>query len=137
MFNSSRPLIIGHRGSPGLFPEHTHASYSNAYVENVDFVELDLQITKDGHLVISHDAFLKATTNILDYADLYADKMCNFDLNPEYDLVCDNDYLIRNFTLVEIKTLRRNQRFAIRNQDLNGLFPMVTLEETIDLMLKL
>ena len=41
-FNSSRPLILGHRGSPGLFPEHTHGSYSNAYTAEVDFVELDL-----------------------------------------------------------------------------------------------
>jgi glycerophosphoryl diester phosphodiesterase len=42
LYNKTRPLLIGHRGTPGLFPEHTHASYSNAYVENADFVELDL-----------------------------------------------------------------------------------------------
>jgi len=42
LYNKTRPLLIGHRGTPGIFPEHTHASYSNAYVENADFVELDL-----------------------------------------------------------------------------------------------
>ena len=51
----------------GIFPEHTRPSYSSAYTEGVDFVELDLQITKDGHFVTSHDPCLKETTNIEDF----------------------------------------------------------------------
>ena len=41
-YNNSRPLVIGHRGSPGNFPEHTEVSYSDAYLSECDFIELDL-----------------------------------------------------------------------------------------------
>ena len=115
--NHTRPLILGHRGSPGLFPEHSHASYSNAYVENVDFVELDLQLTKDGHIVTNHDPFLKDTTNIEEYKDKYKDRMGGWDYRPTYGNVYKDDWLIRNFTLAELKQLRRKQRYSIRNHD--------------------
>jgi glycerophosphoryl diester phosphodiesterase len=137
MFNESRPLILGHRGSPGLFPEHTHGSYSNAFTEEVDFVELDLQMTKDGHLVTSHDPCLKDTTDIEKYATKYADREGSWDFNALYGSHYNNDWLIRDFTLAELKTLRRNQRYSFRNHDLDGLFDIMTLEETIELMFKL
>ena len=135
--NETYPLILGHRGSTGLFPEHSHASYSAAYNEEVDFVELDLQLTKDGYLVTSHDPFLKETTDILKYKDKYIDRMGGWDYRPVYGNVYTDDFLIRNFTLAELKQLRRNQRYAIRNQDLNGIFEIMTLEETIELMFQL
>jgi len=40
--NSSRPLVLAHRGDSGAFPEHTYAAYSSAYVQGADFVELDI-----------------------------------------------------------------------------------------------
>ena len=46
--NESRPLVIAHRGDMGAFPEHTFGAYSSAYISGVDFVELDIQISKDG-----------------------------------------------------------------------------------------
>ena len=46
--NESRPLVIAHRGDMGAFPEHTYGAYSSAYISGVDFVELDIQISKDG-----------------------------------------------------------------------------------------
>jgi glycerophosphoryl diester phosphodiesterase len=58
------PLVIAHRGAMGVFPEHTNGSYSSAYMEGVDFVELDLQITKDGQLITSHDPTLKDVSDI-------------------------------------------------------------------------
>ena len=48
MRNESRPLVLAHRGDMGAFPEHTYGAYSSAYISGVDFVELDIQISKDG-----------------------------------------------------------------------------------------
>jgi len=37
-----RPLVVGHRGSLGHFPEHTLAGYTDAWLLGADWVELDL-----------------------------------------------------------------------------------------------
>lgn len=48
-------VVIAHRGSHLKFPENTLAAYEDAIKEGVDYVEIDLRTTKDGHLVIMHD----------------------------------------------------------------------------------
>lgn len=57
-YRRDRPLVIAHRGSAGHFPEHSLGSYSDAFFGGADFIEVDLQVTKDGHLVAHHDAEL-------------------------------------------------------------------------------
>ena len=91
-------------------------------------------MTKDGHLVTSHDPCLKATTNILDYAAEYADRVGTWSFEPAYDNDCTDDYLIREFTLEELKGLRRRQRYSTRNTDLDDLFQIMTFEEVIEQM---
>jgi len=46
--------------------------------------------------------------------------------------VYTDDWLIHDFTLAELKEFRRIQRYSIRNQDFNGLFQIMTLEEVIE-----
>jgi glycerophosphoryl diester phosphodiesterase len=41
-----RPFIIGHRGTPAFFPEHSPASYLLAIESGADFVECDVVLTK-------------------------------------------------------------------------------------------
>jgi glycerophosphoryl diester phosphodiesterase len=105
--NETRPLVIGHRGSTGLFPEHTHASYSAAYNEGVDFVEIDIQITKDGHLVCNHDPTLSESTNIEEYAEKYKDRRGTWYFPFPYDDEYRDNFLIHDFTLAELKELKR------------------------------
>jgi len=62
---------VSHRGSSGTFPEHTEGAYTDCYFQGADFVELDVQLTKDGVLVINHDPTLKDTINIGDYEFLF------------------------------------------------------------------
>src|SRR5262245_29913588 len=50
-----KPLLVAHRGASGYAPEHTLAAYQLAIEQGADFVEQDLQITKDGHFVCLHD----------------------------------------------------------------------------------
>lgn len=54
-------LNIGHRGASGSAPEHTIASYDLALELGADYIEQDLQLTKDGVLVVMHDATLDRT----------------------------------------------------------------------------
>lgn len=48
--------IIGHRGAAGLAPENTRASFKAAINAGADWIEFDVRATKDGRVVLSHDA---------------------------------------------------------------------------------
>lgn len=56
-------LNIGHRGAAGHAPENTLASVEKAISLGADLVEVDVQRTSDGHLVIIHDKRVGRTTN--------------------------------------------------------------------------
>lgn len=86
--NGAAPIIIAHRGASGYLPEHTLAGYELAAKMGVDYIEPDLQFTKDGELVAIHDTTLTRTTDV---ADKFAQR--------------DGDYRVADFTLAEIKTL--------------------------------
>src|SRR5262245_14811248 len=45
---SNKKILIAHRGASGYAPEHTAEAYRLAIEQGADFVEQDLQITKDG-----------------------------------------------------------------------------------------
>lgn len=54
-------LNIGHRGASGHVPEHTIEAYDLALEQGADYIEIDLQMTKDGVLVALHDKTLNRT----------------------------------------------------------------------------
>lgn len=59
---SNGPVInIGHRGASGYSPEHTFAAYDLALEQGADYIEQDLQMTKDRVLVALHDSTLNRT----------------------------------------------------------------------------
>lgn len=49
--------VQAHRGGAGLWPENTLTSMTNAVLMGVNTLELDLQVSKDGQIVVSHDAY--------------------------------------------------------------------------------
>ena len=55
--------IFAHRGSKGTHPENTLASFKEAVRVGSDGIELDVHLTKDGHLVVIHDETIDRTTN--------------------------------------------------------------------------
>lgn len=55
--------IIGHRGAAGYEPENTLLSFEKAIDIGVDWIELDLRRSVDGHLVVIHDDTVDRTTN--------------------------------------------------------------------------
>ena len=54
-------LNVGHRGASGYAPEHTIPAYDLALKLGADYIEQDLQLTKDGVLVVLHDETLDRT----------------------------------------------------------------------------
>ncbi|KAB2972177.1 glycerophosphodiester phosphodiesterase [Streptomyces sp. SS1-1] len=61
---AERPTVIAHRGASSYAPENTLASVDKAAGLGVEWVENDVQRTKDGELVVIHDDNLKRTTDV-------------------------------------------------------------------------
>jgi glycerophosphoryl diester phosphodiesterase len=56
------PHLFGHRGASGEAPENTLESFELAWSQGVPFLEMDCHGTKDGEIVVMHDAELDRTT---------------------------------------------------------------------------
>ncbi|MBJ8108322.1 glycerophosphodiester phosphodiesterase [Bacillus cereus group sp. N6] len=54
---------IAHRGASAYAPEHTISAYKLGQQLRGDYIEMDLQMTKDGYLVAMHDETINRTTN--------------------------------------------------------------------------
>ena len=57
-----RPVIIAHRGSSHAAPENTMAAFRRAADEGAEMIELDVRMSRDGHLVVHHDRRLGRTS---------------------------------------------------------------------------
>lgn len=100
-----RPTLIAHRGASADAPEHTLAAYELALKHGADFVEPDLQLTKDGILVCLHDTSLERTTDV---AKVYPNRAREQDGKKTWP--------VADFTLAEIQSLDagswKSPRFA-------------------------
>lgn len=90
----TRPTNIAHRGASADAPEHTLAAYQLALKYGADYVEPDLQLTKDGVLVCLHDTSLERTTNV---AAVFPDRAKTVRGRKTWP--------VADFTLAEVQTL--------------------------------
>jgi glycerophosphoryl diester phosphodiesterase len=89
-------LLIAHRGASAYAPEHTLTAYRLAIVQDADYVEQDLAVTRDGVLICLHDDSLERTTNVEEI----------FPLRATIDAVTGRrQWLAVDFTLAEVKQL--------------------------------
>ncbi|HEX2946162.1 MAG TPA: glycerophosphodiester phosphodiesterase [Clostridia bacterium] len=58
-----KPIIIAHRGASKLAPENTMASFKKALQLGTGGIELDVHLSSDGHLMVTHDEQLERTSN--------------------------------------------------------------------------
>lgn len=58
------PFIVAHRGYSSVFPENTLAAFAGALDIGVDYIELDVQLSRDGQVIVMHDDSLKRTTGV-------------------------------------------------------------------------
>ncbi len=80
-----RTMVWAHRGASGYAPENTLAAFQKAIDLKADGIELDVQMTKDGQLVIIHDETVNR--------------------------VSDGKGEVKNFTYEEIKRLNVNKKY--------------------------
>ncbi len=107
--NPNKLLNVAHRGASGFAPEHTIASYKLGEEMQGDFIEIDLQMTKDGKLIAMHDESVDRTTN--------------------------GTGLVKNYTLQQLKELDAGSWFNEKNPNkANPAYEGIkvpTLEEVI------
>ena len=60
----SRPFTIAHRGASAYAPENTVPAFTLGADQGAEFVEIDIQLTRDGHIVVLHDLTLERTTDV-------------------------------------------------------------------------
>jgi glycerophosphoryl diester phosphodiesterase len=112
-------ILVAHRGASAYAPEHTLAAYRLAIAQGADFVEQDLQITRDGVLVCLHDATLERTTDV---EEVFPDRARLVDGKPRW--------FVADFTLPEIRRLDAGAWFS--PQFAGARVP--TWQEAIDLI---
>ncbi|WGL18143.1 glycerophosphodiester phosphodiesterase [Microbulbifer bruguierae] len=93
------PIVIAHRGASGYLPEHTLEAKTLAYAMKVDYIEQDLVMSKDNHLIVMHDIHLDGVTDV---ADRYPNRARE-----------DGHYYTIDFTLPELKQLQVTGPFAL------------------------
>ena len=126
-----QPLVIAHRGASGERPEHTRAAYELAIAQGADFIEPDLVMTRDGHLVARHENEIGGTTDVADHPE-FADRQTT----KTIDGLETTGWFTEDFTLAELKTLRARERLPrLRpaNTAFNGVDPILTFAEVIAL----
>ena len=62
-FRSPTPLIIAHRGASVDAPENTLTAFTLALEQGAQGIELDVQLSADGHPIVIHDNTVDRTTN--------------------------------------------------------------------------
>lgn len=100
-----KPIVIAHRGASGERPEHTLLAYGLAIEQGCDFIEPDLVVTKDGHLVVRHENEIGGTTDVASRPEFAARKA-----TKTIDGESLTGWFTEDFTLAEIKTLRARER---------------------------
>lgn len=96
--------IFAHRGASALRPENTLPAFAEAVRSGTDGIELDVQLTKDGEIIVMHDEEVNRTTN--------------------------GKGAIKNKTLAEIKELNAGEWF----DDAYNSTRVPTLKEVTDLL---
>jgi len=117
------PVNIAHRGASAYAPEHTLVAYALAIEMGADYVEQDLQLTRDGVLVCLHDTTLNRTTNV---EAVFPDRAIEVEVRGETRSL----WRVSDFTIEEIKTLDAGSWFSERFAGTR----VPTFQEAIDLV---
>jgi len=124
-----KPIVIAHRGASAYLPEHTIAGASMAYAMAADYLEMDLVLSKDDHLIVNHDLTLEETTNV---ETVFPGRQRK-----------NGKWYVIDFSLPELKTLNVHERAKDVKGTLSfpGRFPyqasefrIVTFQEMVELV---
>lgn len=81
-------MRIAHRGLAGLYPENTRLSFEKALDFTPDAMEIDVQMTKDGKLVVFHDEELgRMTKGVKGWLKDYTyEELCQLEIGGDFDV---------------------------------------------------
>lgn len=110
--------IYAHRGYSGEYPENTMAAFEAACDANADGIELDVQLSKDGEVVVIHDERIDRTTNGIGYVkDLNYKQLKLYDAGSWYD----RRYSKQSIPLLsEVLKMHEQRRSIILNIELKN-----------------
>ena len=89
---NNRPILIAMRGSMGEYPENSPLAITDAFQAGVDFIAVELHLSKDGQIVIFSDKKLNTLTNVADFPE-FAERQATKEV----------DWLTNSFDLTELK----------------------------------
>ena len=98
LYSENAPEVIAHRGLSSKAPENTLSAIQAAMDVDADRIEIDVQLTKDGEVVLMHDKNIRRTTGV----DGYINKMT---LNEVKSLDAGS-WFSPNFQAEKVPTLR-------------------------------
>jgi glycerophosphoryl diester phosphodiesterase len=125
------PLMIAHRGASGERPESTLLAFRQAIAEGADFIEPDLEMTKDGYMVVRHENEISQTTDIAKRPEFASRKTTKSVQGTQV-----TGWFTEDFTLAELKTIRCRERLPqLRpgSAAFDGQEQIPTYQEVIDL----
>ncbi len=124
MFN-----IYAHRGASGAYPENTMISFKKGAEYGATGIELDVQLTRDNHVVVIHDETIDRTTNGKGWVSQYTyEELKNFDASYKFKKkvgFCSIPLLEE--VLQWLKATQLNVNIELKN----NLLPYVGLEEGV------
>ncbi len=86
--------VTAHRGASVMYPENTMSAFIGAKELGADWIELDVQQTKDGKIVVMHDTNLKRTTGVnKDTIELNYDEIKDLDAGSFFDKKYKNEHI--------------------------------------------
>lgn len=119
-YNFNYPVLVAHRGDSHAAPESTLPAVKAALESGIDYIELDVQRSRDGRLVVFHDLNLLRLTNA---EEVFPEK---------------NNYELHNFTFKELKKLNYgdwfNLKYPKRADDSYSQLNILSLEEVLELV---
>ena len=121
--HSQKPWLIAHRGASAYAPENTVPAFRLAAEQGADFVEFDLQLTKDRQIVLLHDTSLERTTDV---EEVFPDRFKSTGVGA----AGTKRWMLADFTLAEIKRLDAGAWFDAKFRGTR----IPTFGETIDAM---
>ncbi|KHO62245.1 MULTISPECIES: glycerophosphodiester phosphodiesterase [Thermoanaerobacter] len=124
-----KPLVIAHRGDSRNAPENTLASFKRALEMGADGIELDVQLTKDGQLVVIHDERVDRTTDGIGFVkDFTLKELKRLDAGIKFDKKFAGE---RIPTLYEVFELIGHKNFIVNIEIKSGIVLYPGIEEKL------
>lgn len=124
-----KTLNIAHMGFSGMYPENTMLAFREAMKAGCHGIETDVQMSKDGVLVICHDELLDRTSNGTGLLKDYTyDELLNFDFGIKFSPEFQGEKIP---TLEELLQFAKENHIFLNLELKNGLFPYNGIEKKV------